>query len=135
MLYHEINVIINIVVFVGLKYHPTSTMFINVPSVSKLQWHPFTVTSNSNLEKDKLSVMIKSEGIWSKKLYQMLSSSTTIGRLEVAVEGPYGPVSAHFLRSVFLFINFLPTLYILKHNSHPFFFLVFRRLRHTLSGL
>lgn len=73
-------------------------MFINVPSVSKLQWHPFTITSNSNLEQERLSVMIKSEGIWSKKLYQTLSSSVTIDRLEVAVEGPYGPVSTYFLR-------------------------------------
>ncbi|KAH7513089.1 hypothetical protein FEM48_Zijuj12G0159500 [Ziziphus jujuba var. spinosa] len=81
-----------------LKFHPTSTMFINVPSVSKLQWHPFTITSNSNLEQERLSVMIKSEGIWSKKLYQTLSSSVTIDRLEVAVEGPYGPVSTYFLR-------------------------------------
>ncbi|KAF3441540.1 hypothetical protein FNV43_RR15454 [Rhamnella rubrinervis] len=82
----------------GLKYHPTSTVFINVPSISKLQWHPFSITSNSNLEEEKLSVMIKCEGSWSKKLYQLLSSPTPIDRLEVAVEGPYGPVSTHFLR-------------------------------------
>ncbi|XP_019242486.1 PREDICTED: uncharacterized protein LOC109222605, partial [Nicotiana attenuata] len=36
-----------------LTYNPTSILFINVPSVSKLQWHPFTVVSNSNLEADK----------------------------------------------------------------------------------
>ncbi|KAL5572913.1 hypothetical protein UlMin_022510 [Ulmus minor] len=83
----------------GLKYHPTSTVFINVPSISKLQWHPFTITSSSNLEPEKLSVMIKGEGSWAKKLYQLLSSpSSPIDRLEVAVEGPYGPVSTNFLR-------------------------------------
>ncbi|PON97330.1 Cytochrome b245, heavy chain [Trema orientale] len=83
----------------GLKYQPTSTIFINVPSISKLQWHPFTITSSSNLEPEKLSVVIKSEGSWSKKLYQMLSSpASSIDRLEVAVEGPYGPVSTYFLR-------------------------------------
>ncbi|KAF3441539.1 hypothetical protein FNV43_RR15453 [Rhamnella rubrinervis] len=83
---------------IELKYHPTTTMFINVPSISKLQWHPFTITSNSNLEEEKLSVVIKCEGSWSKKLHQMLSSPTSVDRLEVAVEGPYGPVSTHFLR-------------------------------------
>ncbi|KAL5859659.1 hypothetical protein ACOSQ4_000955 [Xanthoceras sorbifolium] len=82
----------------GLRYNPTSIMFVNVPSISKLQWHPFTITSNSNLEPEKLSVMIKSEGSWSKKLYQMFSSSNPIDRLEVSVEGPYGPASTHFLR-------------------------------------
>ncbi|XP_050203919.1 ferric reduction oxidase 2-like [Mercurialis annua] len=82
----------------GLSYNPTSILFLNVPSVSKFQWHPFTINSNSNLEPETLSVVIKSEGSWSKKLYQMLSSSSPIDRLEVSVEGPYGPASTHFLR-------------------------------------
>ncbi|KAF7826083.1 ferric reduction oxidase 2 isoform X2 [Senna tora] len=83
----------------GLTYNPTSVMFINVPSISHLQWHPFTITSNSNLEPDKLSVVIKSEGTWSHKLYQMLSSSSSsIDRLSVSVEGPYGPASTNYLR-------------------------------------
>ncbi|KAK4266875.1 hypothetical protein QN277_023739 [Acacia crassicarpa] len=81
----------------GLTYNPTSVIFINVPSISHLQWHPFTVTSNSNLEPKKLSVVIKSEGSWSQKLYQMLSSSS-IDRLNVSVEGPYGPASTNYLR-------------------------------------
>ncbi|XVF22505.1 hypothetical protein REPUB_Repub12eG0178300 [Reevesia pubescens] len=82
----------------GLSYNPTSIMFVNVPSISKLQWHPFTISSNSRLEPDKLSVIIKSEGSWSTKLYQMLSSPSSIDRLDVSIEGPYGPASNHFLR-------------------------------------
>ncbi|TXG62916.1 hypothetical protein EZV62_009910 [Acer yangbiense] len=82
----------------GLKYNPTSILFINVPSISKMQWHPFTITSNSNLEPEKISVMIKSEGSWSKKLNQIISSPNPIDRLQVSVEGPYGPASTHFLR-------------------------------------
>ncbi|CAL0315045.1 unnamed protein product [Lupinus luteus] len=82
----------------GLTYNPTSVMFINIPSISKLQWHPFTVTSNSNLELEKLSVVIKSGGTWTQKLYNMLSSNLAIDRLGVSVEGPYGPVSTDFLR-------------------------------------
>ncbi|CAJ1950187.1 unnamed protein product [Sphenostylis stenocarpa] len=82
----------------GLTYNPTSVMFINVPSISKLQWHPFTISSNSNLELDKLSVVIKGEGTWTKKLYQLLSTPSTIDRLSVSVEGPYGPASTNYLR-------------------------------------
>ncbi|KDP22239.1 hypothetical protein JCGZ_26070 [Jatropha curcas] len=81
----------------GLYYNPTSIIFLNVPCISKLQWHPFTVTSNCNMEPDKLSVVIKRQGSWSQKLYQQLSSSNDIG-LELSVEGPYGPASSHFLR-------------------------------------
>ncbi|XP_058084548.1 ferric reduction oxidase 2-like [Magnolia sinica] len=82
----------------GLTYNPTSMVFINVPSISSLQWHPFTVSSNSNLEPDRLSVIIKKEGDWSQKLCQMLSSPVPMDRLDVSIEGPYGPASVHFLR-------------------------------------
>ncbi|KAG7558129.1 Ferric reductase transmembrane component-like domain [Arabidopsis suecica] len=83
----------------GLVYNPTSILFVNIPSISKLQWHPFSITSSSNLEADKLSIVIKSEGKWSKKLYEMLSSSDHIdSSLSVSVEGPYGPTSTDFLR-------------------------------------
>nr|KYP64236.1 hypothetical protein KK1_018828 [Cajanus cajan] len=82
----------------GLTYSPTSIMFINVPSISKLQWHPFTITSNSNLEPKMLSVVIKGAGTWSQKLYQMLSTPSAIDHLNVSVEGPYGPASTNYLR-------------------------------------
>ncbi|GFZ16923.1 ferric reduction oxidase 2 [Actinidia rufa] len=82
----------------GLSYTPTSIMFMNVPGISKLQWHPFTISSSSNLEPEKLSVIIKSEGSWSKKLYQMLSSPSSVDHLNVSIEGPYGPASTNFLR-------------------------------------
>ncbi|XP_070053306.1 ferric reduction oxidase 4-like [Nicotiana tomentosiformis] len=79
----------------ALTYNPTSILFVNVPSVSKLQWHPFTVISNSNLEADKLSVVIKCMGSWSQKLEKQLSSSPD--HLQISTEGPYGPSSSHFL--------------------------------------
>ncbi|CAM8888746.1 unnamed protein product [Rhodiola kirilowii] len=82
----------------ALSYTPTSTIFVNVPSISKLQWHPFTISSSSSLEPEKLSVVIKTEGSWSRKLHQILSSSASVDRLEVSVEGPYGPASTNFLR-------------------------------------
>jgi ferric-chelate reductase len=82
----------------GLSYNPLSIMFINMPSISKLQWHPFTITSNSNLEAEKISIVVKGEGSWCKKLYMLLSSPSSPDRLEVSVEGPYGPVSTDYLR-------------------------------------
>ncbi|KAH0905358.1 hypothetical protein HID58_037185 [Brassica napus] len=81
-----------------LVYSPTSILFVNIPSISRLQWHPFTITSSSNLEAEKLSVVIKREGKWSTKLYQRLSSSHQIDRLAVSIEGPYGPASTDFFR-------------------------------------
>nr|GFA73568.1 ferric reduction oxidase 4-like [Tanacetum cinerariifolium] len=80
----------------GMEYTPSSILFVNVPLISKMQWHPFTVTSNANMDPDTLSIAIKCQGTWSHKLYQQLSSSP-IDRLQVSVEGPYGPASPHFL--------------------------------------
>ncbi|KAL7583087.1 hypothetical protein Lser_V15G43873 [Lactuca serriola] len=80
----------------GLKYNPTSLIFVNVPSISKLQWHPFTVTSSSDFDDEKLSVVIKSKGSWSQKLYEKLSMPSPMDHLQVSVEGPYGPVSTNF---------------------------------------
>ncbi|KAJ1385367.1 Ferric reductase, NAD binding domain [Sesbania bispinosa] len=88
----------------SLYYNPTSIVFINIPKISKLQWHPFTVTSSCNLEANNLSVAIKNVGSWSNKLYQELSSSS-LDHLNVSVEGPYGPHTAHFLRHEQIVMN------------------------------
>lgn len=82
----------------ALNYTPTSTIFINMPTISKLQWHPFTVTSNSNLEPDMLSVLMKCEGNWTKKVYDLIASPSVAERIQVSVEGPYGPATTDFLR-------------------------------------
>ncbi|EYU25132.1 hypothetical protein ABFS82_06G030300 [Erythranthe guttata] len=79
----------------GLAYNPSSTLFVNVPSICKLQWHPFTISSSSNLETDNLSVIIKTQGNWTQKLYKQLS--TSLDHLQVSTEGPYEPASNHFL--------------------------------------
>ncbi|RWW37641.1 hypothetical protein BHE74_00057215 [Ensete ventricosum] len=77
----------------GLAFEPLSVVFINVPGVSSLQWHPFTVSSSSNLEPERLSVIIKKEGSWTQKLYGTLSSPVPQDRLDVSVEGPYAFVT------------------------------------------
>ncbi|XP_058740418.1 ferric reduction oxidase 2-like [Vicia villosa] len=82
----------------GLCYGPTSIIFINIPSISKLQWHPFSITSCSNTDSDTLSIVIKSSGNWSRTLYQKLSTLSPPSQLDVSIEGPYGPTSTFFSR-------------------------------------
>uniref|UniRef100_A0A0E0KUA1 FAD-binding FR-type domain-containing protein n=1 Tax=Oryza punctata TaxID=4537 RepID=A0A0E0KUA1_ORYPU len=84
-----------------LTHSPMSTLFINVPCVSRLQWHPFTVTSSSSLEPDRLSVVVKRAGSWTEKLYETISSlpPSQPGHLDVSVEGPYSQTTpASFLQ-------------------------------------
>ncbi|KAK9749434.1 hypothetical protein RND81_02G125300 [Saponaria officinalis] len=88
---------LNFVKSAKFSYNPTSIIFIKIPAISRLQWHPFSIISGSRLENDRLSVIIKVGGTWTRKLYDMVSTSS-IDRLEASVEGPYGPVSNHYLR-------------------------------------
>ncbi|KAL2920739.1 Ferric reduction oxidase 4 [Bienertia sinuspersici] len=81
----------------GVRYNVTSNLFLSVPKISTLQWHPFTVSSNNNMEPDRLSIVFKTGGSWTTKLYKQLCSSS-LDRLEASVEGPYGPASTSFLK-------------------------------------
>jgi len=55
------------------------------------------------MDLDHLSVVIKCNGSWSQKLYQKLSSPSPMDRIEVSIEGPYGPLSTQFLRCLYTF--------------------------------
>ncbi|MQL98196.1 hypothetical protein Taro_030904 [Colocasia esculenta] len=87
----------------GIKYTPTSVIFINIPSISKLQWHPFSLTSSSNMNNDEISFIVKCQGQWTNALYNEIKSmqnsdDATIKCFSVAVEGPYGPPSITYQR-------------------------------------
>lgn len=85
-----------------LKYISTSVILLKVPVISRLQWHPFSITSSSSVDKDRISVMIKCQGEWTERLYNFIYAShlskTRTVSLSAAVEGPYGPDSNYFLR-------------------------------------
>ncbi|KAL5718143.1 ferric-chelate reductase (NADH) [Ranunculus cassubicifolius] len=86
-----------------LMYTPTSVIFLKVPTISKFQWHPFSITSSSNVDNDKLTIIVKSEGDWTNSLHNIVlaaieSSDNQAKCLPLSVEGPYGPVSTDFLR-------------------------------------
>ncbi|KAF9897695.1 hypothetical protein BX616_005137 [Lobosporangium transversale] len=50
----------------SFSYKPGQYMFINVPDVSKYQWHPFTITSSPF--EDYVSVHIRQVGDWTRAL-------------------------------------------------------------------
>lgn len=87
----------------GLKYNPTSVIFIKVPSISKLQWHSFSISSSSSVDDNTMSVMVKCDGSWTSSLYDLVqaeldSKADTTKCIPLAIEGPYGPDSMNFLR-------------------------------------
>ncbi|KAG0462601.1 hypothetical protein HPP92_021077 [Vanilla planifolia] len=87
----------------SLKYTPTSILFVKIPSISKFQWHPFSIISSSKMEDEKLSILVKCHGRWTNSLYDSIESmsnkaSDHLGRLSVSVEGPYGPINLSYER-------------------------------------
>ncbi|XVF49310.1 hypothetical protein PTKIN_Ptkin04bG0001100 [Pterospermum kingtungense] len=87
----------------GLKYTPTSIIFMKIPSLSKFQWHTFSITSSSSVDNHRMSVIVKCDGWWTSSLYdniqaQLDSDADKMKSIPVAIEGPYGPSSMTFLR-------------------------------------
>lgn len=95
--------------FSGLKYTPTSVLFLKVPSISKYQWHSFSIISSSSVDANSMSILIKSEGSWTSSLLNLIqteqkSDADHMKCIPVAVEGPYGPASMDFLRCTNIYI-------------------------------
>ncbi|XP_016651013.1 PREDICTED: ferric reduction oxidase 8, mitochondrial-like [Prunus mume] len=89
----------------GPKYRPTGIIFVKVPSISKYEWHSFSITSSSRFDDNTISIMIKSEGSWTSSLSHMIqtrqeSDGNQTKYIPIAVEGPYGSVSMDFLRCI-----------------------------------
>ncbi|XP_050222371.1 ferric reduction oxidase 8, mitochondrial isoform X2 [Mercurialis annua] len=105
----------------SLKYTPTSVLYMKIPSISKFQWHSFSITSCSNIDDQTMSVIIKGKGGWTGSVHDMIqaemdSNGDHISCIPIAIEGPYGPPSLDFL-SLFLIaggIGITPFLSILK---------------------
>lgn len=101
--------------FAGLKYTSLSFIYINLPQISYLQWHPFSIASSPLDGSQELTVYIKPLGTWTQSLKESIQSSTNhhdITKLGVmdrgsapcpfsmalSAEGPYGHETNFFLR-------------------------------------
>jgi predicted ferric reductase len=130
--------------FLG-KYSPGQFVFLNIPEISKFQWHPFSLTSNH--EDSFISLRIKLAGDWTSALFDLARphSSGTLSRKSsssilsskripflVQVDGVFGAPSQDFFdhdHVIFIAtgVGATPFLSILKqiesglnHNeSHP----------------
>lgn len=64
----------------GFKMEVGQYVFLNCPSISQLEWHPFTMTSAP--EEDFFSVHIRSAGDWTDQLID------TMQKLPEGAQGP-----------------------------------------------
>uniref|UniRef100_A0A674JM72 NADPH oxidase 1 n=1 Tax=Terrapene triunguis TaxID=2587831 RepID=A0A674JM72_9SAUR len=74
----------------GFSMEVGQYIFINCPSISRLEWHPFTLTSAP--EEDFFSVHIRAAGDWTENLidtFQQQKPKTP----RIEVDGPFGTAS------------------------------------------
>uniref|UniRef100_A0A3P9HTL7 NADPH oxidase 1 n=1 Tax=Oryzias latipes TaxID=8090 RepID=A0A3P9HTL7_ORYLA len=72
----------------GFKMEVGQYVFLNCPSISQLEWHPFTMTSAP--EEDFFSVHIRSAGDWTDKLIDTMQK---LPEGAMGVDGPFGTAS------------------------------------------
>ncbi|KAF0872185.1 NOX1 oxidase, partial [Crocuta crocuta] len=74
----------------GFSMEVGQYIFVNCPSISYLEWHPFTLTSAP--EEDFFSIHIRAVGDWTENLIRAFEQQhSPVPRIEV--DGPFGTVS------------------------------------------
>lgn len=83
----------------GFKYSPGDYVFLNIPALTRHEWHPLTLTSAPE-DLSHISVHIRSLGNWSRSAYPAICDEFSAGRTPVVrVDGPYGSSSRHLFDS------------------------------------
>jgi len=74
-----------------MKYEAGQYVFLNIPEVSHLEWHPFSLTSSPHQEggEDSFFFHVKEAGTWTRDLISAAKASKD-GQLKVRVDGFYG---------------------------------------------
>jgi NADPH oxidase len=117
------------------KYEAGHYIWVNVPTISKWQWHPFTLTSAPH--EDHLSVHINLTGDWTKAVGSYLAPPPQKGKkisethinidqkfsIPVRIDGPYGTASGEVFEHTHVIlvgggIGVTPFVSVLKSISH-----------------
>lgn len=76
----------------SLVYKAGQYVLINIPSISRFQWHPFTITSSP--DEAFTSIHMRIVGDWTENVASYLSlNQTQLDQFVVRVDGPFGTVS------------------------------------------
>ncbi|BBM97679.1 ferric-chelate reductase [Marchantia polymorpha subsp. ruderalis] len=116
----------------SLNYYSLSFLYVLFPSVSRFEWHPFSVASSPMDDTNQISIYIKPLGGYTKNLHSVLlnsNKSKEAGTLvcpfsfKLALEGPYGDESSFYLKYKSLVlvaggIGITPFLAILRDILH-----------------
>jgi len=76
-----------------IRYKAGQYVFVNVPSVSHLQWHPYSLTSTPNANPGELFFHIKEAGESTRSWTRRVVEAGRAGQLEMRIDAFYGDYS------------------------------------------
>jgi predicted ferric reductase len=68
-------------------------LFINIPIISEMEWHPFTIESNPNV--NYITIYIKNVGRWTNTLYDLVKCNYNFKN--IYIDGPINSPSEKYL--------------------------------------
>ena len=71
----------------NFPFHCGDWIFINIPAISKFEFHPFTISSAPE-QNDVFTLHIRSVGSWTKQLHAYFKEEERLLRLESKIKGP-----------------------------------------------
>ena len=127
----------------SMKYKAGQWLFVNIPSVSRQQWHPFTITSCPF--DPYISVHMRQVGDWTRSVGEVLGSRSVSdkelegapigmqsqgGMPQIRIDGPYGaPAEDVFDNEIAILIgtgigvtpwaSILKNIWYLRQSPHP----------------
>ncbi|KAF1789789.1 Riboflavin synthase-like beta-barrel [Phytophthora cactorum] len=75
----------------AFEYEAGQYAFVCIPSISYLEWHPFTFSSSPN--ETMVTMHIKTLGDWTKKVTIAAVDTTEYSPFDILLDGPYGKLS------------------------------------------
>jgi predicted ferric reductase len=76
----------------GFHYEPGQYVFLCLPAIAWLEWHPFTIASAPH--EPMVTLFIKVQGDWTKKLAAYVAKNpSSSSSMTVLLDGPYGALS------------------------------------------
>jgi predicted ferric reductase len=88
------------VAFTGgfVSHHAGQYAYINVPAISILEWHPFTISSAPGLDVRTMHVKSQGSGTFTGALLDIARQSPNEAvEIELFVDGPIGPTNLHMV--------------------------------------
>jgi predicted ferric reductase len=76
----------------AFAYNPGQYVYLSIPEISYLQWHPFSISSSPYQQ--VVTLHIRKAGNWTSALFQLASKKTEVDML---LEGPYGTLAVDIM--------------------------------------